>query len=326
MNSQSSDQAFAQVSEAHGYQLIRKIGSGGFGNIFLVESTKYNVEFAIKRIFCSKFTTSEPEIQALMKLSHPGVIRIFDYFKDEQYIYLVLEYCPYGSFKDMITKNGPLELKTLLSTCLDITKALEFCHNKKVSHLDIKPSNIFIDKYGRPTIADFGLSQEMLDLQAKTTCFDGSLCFQSPQVILCEPYNPFKADVWSLGCTFYYFATGSLPFASDNPERLTFLIESGLYNIPATVNKDFAYLIKEMLTVPEESRPSMSRIKSYLMNMMYDKQTALAPNPKPIQTKIRTFATEQRRFSTLSKCARSSIISHNKSSRIIHVSSPLFNE
>lgn len=213
-----------------GYENMQPIGDGGSATVFKVQSRQYQEDFVVKLIDLGIDDNSikeipsafQAEIDSLIKLDHPHVIKIFDHFTSDTMLYIILEYCPGGSLKDMIDKEGYIRPPVVFDLCRQILEALHFCHMNGVAHRDVKPSNILIDKYGRAKLADFGLAQlyqtsiYSSDYSDKacpiSTIFGGSIPYLAPEILSQKPYDPRKADVWSLGVTFYEMASGKLPF------------------------------------------------------------------------------------------------------------------
>lgn len=291
---------FIETLTSHGYTYLRQIGSGGFSKVHLIHHIKYGYDFAVKQIEKNSMELAGSEVQSLLRLSHPGIVEIFEVFDDSRYTYLVFEHCENGTLHDMISKNGSLTGNILFSFCSKITSALQFCHNNGVAHLDIKPENIFIDKYFRPKIGDFGLSQLSQNNHSISTVFSGSPCYQSPQIISREPFNPFKSDIWSLGCTFYFLATGTLPFYSRNLSALEWMIGNAEYKFPPNIDLRIMRLIRSMLKVEEEHRAALSFIMDELNDVLYQTQTKSMSN-------FNHFCTLRKKRRSVTKCASCSI-------------------
>lgn len=236
----------------HGYENLRPIGDGGFATIYRVTNRNYQEDFAVKLIDLYSAETSyipdsfQAEITALKKLYHQNVIKIFNHFTSNTLLYIILELCPGGSFKDVIVKEGYIKQPLLLEACKEIIDALLFCHQRGIAHRDVKPSNILIDKYGRAKLADFGLAQHFQKSQ-KCQIFGGSLPYLAPEVLQMQSYDPKKADVWALGVTFYEMATGSLPYNAIEPEQLLKLINTSKPPIPTHVVPSFVSVLNLML-------------------------------------------------------------------------------
>ena len=203
----------------HGYCLDKKLGKGGNATVFLVKSLKYDCDFCVK--VCQNIGKSperDREIQALMKMNHPNILRVYDCFEDNSYFYMILEYCPGGSLYEVVAHEGPLPYERLVPIFSQLAAAVKACHDEHLAHRDIKPGNVLLDPYGRPKLADFGLS-----VAGETTIRShaGSIAFMAPEIWQRKDgHNPFKADIWALGVTFFYLATGQLPWDTTSMQEL----------------------------------------------------------------------------------------------------------
>jgi serine/threonine protein kinase len=131
-----------------------------------------------------------------------------------------------------------------MTFCAQIAAGLAYCHSQGISHGDIKPQNILIDAYRRCKLVDFGLSQHF-ETKNTSTMFLGSLLFMAPEVILKQAFDPFIADVWSLGITFYWMAVGASPWPDCQTIMKT--VQCGLPPMPTSLPIQFRNLLKAMV-------------------------------------------------------------------------------
>ena len=244
------------------YVIVDRIGSGGFANVFKVHSSKYNKDFAAKVFGMSghatKLASFSSEISVLKSLLHQNIVLVYDYFSEKSLMIIILEYCEHGSIANLIKDGVGINPRSVRRTLEGIVMAFKYLHSENIAHRDIKPANILLDSYGRPKIADFGLSQKMDDRSGRVWRFGGSLPFLAPEILKRESYNPFSADVWSLGVTIYLIVTGNLPWPAG--KELTESIIQGEYTIPETVSDDLAEVIRACLKVDPAERLTMSQI------------------------------------------------------------------
>lgn len=241
----------------HMYEYLRPIGRGGFASVHLVHSIRYNQEFAAKLIDINNIN-NRSEINTLMQLNGPNVIKMYETFEDDTYLYIILEYCEGGSFADFIREHGPLPREKLYRVCAKLIETLQQCHEKKIAHRDIKPANVLIDAWGRPKLADFGLAQFYSD-DREGINFSGSKPYMSPELIMKTEYNPFAADVWALGITFYFFAYGRLPWSYADRKELENQVVMGMINYPyePTYESNFIQCLRGMTSVHPKNRVTL---------------------------------------------------------------------
>lgn len=243
-----------QTLKDHGYEFIKLIGEGGFSKVYLCHSNKYQQDFAIKQAKKDKIT--EYEFNMLVSLNHPNIIRLYDVFEDEDSQYLVMEYCPNGT----ILQKGKLTYEEFIYYSKQVLDALKYCHSKKIAHRDIKPENILIDKYNNIKLADFGIARNFGD-NDKTAEKSGTMKYFPPEMFLFEEVCAFKADIWSLGITFYCMATGKYPFATYSPHKLRQSILIGEFDfIKNKIDQRIQILINKMTQSQPKLRPTASKL------------------------------------------------------------------
>lgn len=268
--------------ESAGYKVKTSIGSGSFGRVYVVESSKWGDDFVCKIFHLPENSESVSEIQVLTRLCHPNIISMYDFFVRDGVGFLILEYCTGGSLQDLIDREGGLSSSKLIDYALQITSALLFCHRQNIAHRDIKPANILIDKYGRLKLADFGLAQNITS-DVKTRTMVGSRAYMAPEMFKRMPTNPFLADIWALGVTFLVMAHGELPWDVYTMEDLEGGITSGMLPTVRCSNRAFAKLAKSMLQQAPEKRPPLEKVEEILKN----EQKQRSPSPKPLSSRSR---------------------------------------
>lgn len=240
--------------ESRGYRVIDCIGKGGFASIYKIFSDKYQMEFAMK-VFPLKKATSEydsykAEVECIRNLLHPNVILFYDQFCESDYAFIVMEFCEHGSLVDYMEKHGCLPIKLFDRWMYQIIDATRYLHSRGLAHADLKPANILIDSNMRLKLADFGISR-FYNNGEFTSSFKGSIGYMPPESFNGAPYDPFKADLWSLGITLYQLVEGKLPWHSKDKASLIKEIRAGIIDIPS--GKTFYKRIILQLTKPDPS-------------------------------------------------------------------------
>lgn len=258
------DEELLSVLEEKQYKFVTQIGSGGSAIVYLVESLRYHQNFVCKQISLDiKGICKECELQALKNLGHPSIISLYDYKLTDNFLFLFLEYCPHGSLEDYVLYSGAVSQEQLLPLFKNILTSVEYIHSKRVAHSDIKPGNIFFDRYGRPKLADFGLSRLFQSSSPESDYRAGSLAFMSPEMFNNNRYDPFAADIWALGVTLYIISTGLSPFPLKSPQSTIQNIQAGAYCIPFDMSETIAGLIKKMMNPIPNKRPKAKDILNY---------------------------------------------------------------
>lgn len=244
--------------EKMGIEFTRVIAEGGFGVIYLVFHTKYQQHFALKKIPEDRF--KEEEIECLKTLDNPNIINLYNYYRFQGYVYLLMEYCPFDLYH-FLKKNPEISIEQLRKYCYDILLSIKACHDHNIAHNDIKPSNFLVDKYGRIKVCDFSLSSVYEDSKCKST-YKGTMLFMAPELFHHKDYNPLKADIWALGVTFFYMATQQYPFYATDRNVLKKIVETGVYSYFNIENQDLCHIIGRCLCVDPENRASVDELLS----------------------------------------------------------------
>jgi serine/threonine protein kinase len=158
-----------------------------------------------------------------------------------------------GALSDIVSRNGPFQGKKLYGLCKGILNGLEYIHSQRFAHLDLKPANILIDRHGRPRLADFGVAR-LFRARNISEQRAGTLVFMAPEILSGRGYDPFKADMWSLGVTFYFLATGTLPWVAEAFEQCKEEIQSGNIRYPDELDPAFRSVLQAVLNINPAQR------------------------------------------------------------------------
>lgn len=246
------------ICQTHGYELKESIGEGGYGTVYLVRSQRYQEDFVVKRIPVEVPDKITSEVEVLMSLHHPNIINMYDYWFDDEALYVILEYCPNGSLKDYLKKHGPLTVDHLFQSCKEIASAIEFCHANNIVHRDIKPANILIDKYNRVKLADFGLS---VQATSRINPQIGSPAYMSPEALNGKKYiNHFKNDIWALGVTLFELCSGSVPWSARTITAMIQEVNGGLVIRPEGMEYSFWKMLRGMMDLDPRNRITIDEV------------------------------------------------------------------
>ena len=205
-----------QIAGRKGYTIMKKIGFGASADIYIVRSNRYSDNFILKFVHLERMTIcKECELNVLKGLNSVYVIRLYDFDVGPHHLGLFLEYCPAGNLYDYVRNHGPFAGQQLSGVIKILLSGLDFIHSNHVSHGDIKPQNVLIDRHGRLKYADFGFSRAIM-FNGKSTIRSGSIGYAAPEVLKKAPFDAFAADLWALGVMIYFVATGRTPWPECN--------------------------------------------------------------------------------------------------------------
>ena len=241
--------------ESAGLSYESILGKGGYGSVFKVFSQKYNQSFALKRVTSSRFNANEVECMKMIQSN--AIVPLYEYHNFEERVYMIMEHCQF-SLDHIISLERPLKMQQIVKYAEGIVRAVKVCHDNMISHGDIKPSNFLIDNYGRVKICDFGLSKHVEENEHIST-YSGTIAFLAPEILNKVPYDPFKADIWAIGVTLYFLATGKLPWCSPSISKASKLIKLGLYN-SNEIPKELRDIVCRCLLLDPKSRPTCEEI------------------------------------------------------------------
>ena len=259
-------------SDINNYVLKKTIGKGTFGKVKLAIFKPTNQFFAIKILNKEKIkkimiSTKFKENKIIEKLNHLNIVNVIKIIEDNEYYYIVMEYCNGGELFDYIVKKQRLSVDESSIFFYQIINGVEYIHSQGYAHRDLKPENILILKKNNKNILkiiDFGLSHEYNENDGdflKTKC--GSPSYAAPELIKGKLYNGFKIDIWCCGIILYAMLCGYLPFEGDTNKILFKNIIECKPEIPNFLNKDAKKLILDILNPNPEKRISIEEIKSY---------------------------------------------------------------
>jgi len=206
------------------YEFFGRLGHGGFGSVFRARSLQTGEERAVKEIPLSGIQDDmdfvHAELEALIRLNHPNVVKLYEFFEGAQVLYLVTEICTEGDFSALNNGiNDPLEITLLFR---DLMLAVAYCHDHGIAHRDLKFSNCLLQKapgLRRVTkVIDFGLAairRPEDEADGWLSELLGSELFVAPEVIEGDRHYGVKCDCWSVGVMLYVVLTQEHPFAAD---------------------------------------------------------------------------------------------------------------
>lgn len=242
------------------YQLLDKLGEGSYGSVFKALNLKTGQIVAVKRVETTgELDSLKREISIMEKCHSEFIVRYYGSIFLENVLWLVMEYCAAGSAIDLIriTKKqlNEFEIASILFCAL---KGLQYLHENKKIHRDIKAGNILLDGNGNAKLADFGVSTELLHTWADKDTFIGSPFWMSPEVINKSKYNK-KTDIWSLGITAIELAEGEPPYSHIHPIRAMFAIKTHPpkeLTIPKKWSVEFNDFVSKCLNIDPKLRPN----------------------------------------------------------------------
>lgn len=223
-----------QFPEIDGYQLLRKLGQGGMGSVYLAQDLALGREVAIKTVgqnfskrqkLLDRFAS---EVKAVAALNHPNIAQLYGAEILSATPYYVMEYVDGETLERSSMRNPPTPQEAA-AVVKKIAQSMAFCHEKKIIHRDLKPSNILLTSDNEPKIADFGLAKSLRDDDGSTKTGEilGTPGYMAPeQASGVDKSIDHRCDVYSIGGILYRLLTGRPPFLSPDPMQTVLMVLS----------------------------------------------------------------------------------------------------
>jgi calcium-dependent protein kinase len=218
------------------YKLVKKLGDGSFGSVYLVHHRLNKMERAMKKIKKSNSTSSQDEdevlneINILKKLDHPNIVKIFEFYNTKDAYYLITEFCQEGELYDKIKHKFTEQQIAIIFH--QVFSGLNYLHINNIIHRDLKLENILVDQVDQNhnlmiKIIDFGTAK-ILQKNKSEKAVIGSSYYMAPEVLK-KNYNE-KCDTWSCGVILYMLLFGIPPFDAKEDEEILEKIKIGKYD------------------------------------------------------------------------------------------------
>ncbi len=211
---------------AERYELIDLLGQGGMADVYLAKDTILNRTIAIKilrtslakdPIYIARF---QREASAAAALSHKNIVEIYDVGEDNNQYYIVMEYVPGTTLKELVLKRGALHVMEAIDIMKQVLSGTARAHQMGIIHRDLKPQNILVTDSGVAKIADFGIASiSSVSHFTQTDVIMGSLHYLAPELARGEKAT-VQSDIYALGIVFYELLRGQVPFNGESPVNI----------------------------------------------------------------------------------------------------------
>lgn len=285
------------------YQILEQLGEGGMATVYKAYDTRLDRYVAIKVIRNDLFGPTllermlkrfEREAKALAKLSHPNIVKVLDYGEHNGAPYLVLEYLPGGTLKGQVM-GKPIPWQEAVRLLLPIAGALDYAHEQKIIHRDVKPANILLTEKGQPMLSDFGIAK-ILEMKEEFTLTGSGTGIGTPEYMAPEQGMgrevDARTDIYSLGIVLYELVTGRKPYTADTPMAVVLKHMTDplprprqyIADLPDIVER---VLLKALAKDPQDRYSKISEFADALENADQSRKTAnTQPNTPTSSTNL----------------------------------------
>jgi serine/threonine-protein kinase len=227
------------------YEIIRSIGNGAMGEVFLGRDPHINRLTAVKTIqFEDRFAEEDidqvkakffREAESAGTLSHPHIVTIYDAGEDGDSAYIAMEFLEGSTLLRFTRRQRLLPLRRIIRYMAQVADALDYAHAQGITHRDIKPANIMIVHSDKVKITDFGIAHVATSSQTQTGVVKGTPYYMSPEQFSGQKVDG-RSDIFSLGTTMFQLLTGTLPFYAESPALLMNQIMNFPHPNPRAIN------------------------------------------------------------------------------------------
>jgi len=263
-NKDESNNPELSIASIGNYVFQKTVGEGNFAKVKLAKHKLTGVEVAIKiidktRIDEKKLGKLYREVKIMKLLNHPNIVKLFEVIETKNTLFLVMEYSSGGELYDYLVVHGRMKEKEARVKFRQILAAVNYCHNKRVIHRDLKAENLLLDANFDIKIADFGFSN-YYDPESKLDTFCGSPPYAAPELFQGKRYTGPEVDIWSLGVILYVLTTGCLPFDGKNLQEMRESVCRGKYRIPFYLSDSCEKLLRKFLIRDPYKRASLEML------------------------------------------------------------------
>ena len=245
------------------YEIVKEIGSGGFSRCLQVKNKTTGLLFACKELAKKKLSDYEGlmrEVNLMIKLDHPNIIKLYEVYETDSKIYLIMELCTGGELFDRIIENTEKGIqfteKQAANLFRQMMSAINYCHKNGIVHRDLKPENLLYlskDENSPIKVIDFGMSKRFDSKQFMSEKV-GTAYYISPEVL--QGKYDEKCDIWSAGVILYIIICGYPCFNGEDDEEIFAAIQKGKIVFPSpewdNISDDAKKLIKKMCSSPDK--------------------------------------------------------------------------
>jgi serine/threonine protein kinase len=235
-----------EVRTLGGYRLMRRLGEGGMGAVYLAYHEGKDQQVAVK-VLADHLASNQAYVDRFFReaksgalLNHPNIVRTLNVGQDQatNKHYLVLEYVDGQTAQALLDKQGRLALGDAVHIALDVARALEHAHSRSIVHRDIKPDNILITRSGVSKLVDLGLARRIDEASHLTAARQGfgTTYYMPYEQAINAKYADGRSDIYALGATLYHLITGVVPFAGDNHLEVVEKKNQGVFTPASKLN------------------------------------------------------------------------------------------
>jgi serine/threonine protein kinase/beta-lactam-binding protein with PASTA domain len=290
------------------YQVRSRIARGGMATVYLATDLRLERRVAVKVMHGHLADDSQfkqrfiQEARSAARLAHPNVVNVFDQGQDSESAYLVMEYLPGITLRDLLDEYGSLTPQQMIDITEAVLAGLGAAHKAGILHRDLKPENVLLADDGRIKIGDFGLARATSANTATGAALLGTIAYLSPELVT-RGVADTRSDIYAVGIMMYEMLTGEQPFTGEQPMQIAYRHANEPLPAPSSKNSKVPRELDELVlwatAKDPDQRPADART---LLDQLRDTETLLdlpagAP-ARPQKTQVLPAASSGSRFPT----------------------------
>jgi serine/threonine protein kinase len=282
------------------YHIVERFGQGGMAEVYRAFDNRLDRDVALKVIRRDAIAPAhhemmmkrfEREAKALARLSHPNIVKVYDFGEFEEAPYLVMELMTGGTLGQK-TAGRLMEWQEAARLLAPIARALAYAHDEGILHRDVKPANILLTRQGLPMLSDFGIAK-ILDSETSTQLTGTNMGIGTPEYMAPEQWlgKPVpQTDIYALGVVFYELVTGRRPYSADTPAAVMLKQASDPLPRPRQFAPSLPEVVEQVLFKalaknPQDRYASMAEFAAVLERLTQGQVEATPPQPSVVEEK-----------------------------------------
>ncbi|MBX3090678.1 MAG: Stk1 family PASTA domain-containing Ser/Thr kinase [Cryobacterium sp.] len=287
MNSNPSDPLIGRLIDGR-YQIRSRIARGGMATVYLANDLRLERKVAIKVMH--GHLSDDPdyrlrfiqEARSAARLAHPNVVNVYDQGQDEDTAYLVMEYLPGITLRDLLNEQPILTTEQALDIMQAVLAGLAAAHRNGIVHRDLKPENVLLADDGRIKLSDFGLARAATKQTATGAALLGTIAYLSPELVT-RGVADARSDIYAVGIMLYEMLAGEQPFKGDQPFQIANQHANESVPTPSTKNPEVPVELDELVlwatAKDPDQRPADARA---MLEQLRETKHLLARGGRPV--------------------------------------------
>lgn len=278
------------------FEIQKQLGKGGFSEVYRAKNRRDGRVYAVKKVDLNQINIDDFEIirdeaGIHSQIRGEGIVEFYDWIKEGDFIYIILEYVDGQTLFEYLNRNHPLSEQFIKKVMRQILNALQHIHNQGIIHRDLKPENVLLDRQLNAKICDFGWSERKKEVN-RSDDFSGTIVYMAPEILKLEQYDE-SVDIWTVGVLLYELFHNIEPFKGDNPQMILNCILTQPLQFEKRCPKEARDLIRYILNIDRRYRPKIPQI----LNHPYLRDPMAIQNTNQPAAQAQTYVASQDRYS-----------------------------